>query len=287
MSDNKQAIGEEDLFEKMEVPFAKSKEKAWDELLSKIEEGGTKATSKVVSMPTRSKSVTMTYAIAASLTLVISIAVFCHFYTTSIYVDSGKQLICNLPDGSSIELNSGSSIKYKPYWWTFEREVSFEGEGFFKVEKGERFTVLSALGQTEVLGTSFNIYSRGDKYEVYCKTGKVAVYSNVSGKKVELTPKMFATVNETHIGLGTEVEAGDAMGWSMNVFSFKSDLLSDVFSEIERQYAVTIEVAPLIKAKRYTAFYKKPENVEDLLTLICQTFGLKFELKSKKTYRVY
>ncbi len=287
MSDNKKEIQEEALFEKMEVPFAKSKEKAWSELLSKIEESEAEPKSKVITMSDNSRFNSMIYAIAASLTIFISIAAFCRFYTTSMHATSGQKLLCELPDGSSIQLNAGSSVEYKPYWWSFERELLFEGEGFFEVKKGERFAVLSDLGRTEVLGTSFNIYSRADKYEVYCKTGKVAVYSNKSGKKVELTPKMLASVNETHIGVGTEVEEGDAMGWSINVLSFKSDLLSDVFSEIERQYDVEIELDPLIKSKRYTAYYKKPDNIEDLLTLICQTFGLKFELKANKTYRVY
>lgn len=82
-----------------------------------------------------------------------------------------KQSI-NLPDNSEVNLNSESLISYNEKKWKTNRELTLEGEAFFKVKKGERFTVITELGEISVLGTSFNVRCR-ENIEVVCFTGKV------------------------------------------------------------------------------------------------------------------
>jgi len=63
----------------------------------------------------------------------------------------------------------------------------------FNVKKGNSFNVVSSLGKTFVLGTSFNIFSREDKYRVACVTGKVKVIS-ITNKQVILSPNYHAEI---------------------------------------------------------------------------------------------
>lgn len=63
-----------------------------------------------------------------------------------------------LPDGSTVWLNSNSTLTY-PSVFGSTREVTLEGEGYFKVakDKGRKFTVHAANTRIEVRGTEFNV----------------------------------------------------------------------------------------------------------------------------------
>ena len=115
------------------------------------------------------------WSIAAVFVLFLGISGFFRFYSKTITTQAGSHLAMSLPDGSKVNLNAQSTLTYHPYWWRFERKVTFEGEGFFEVEKGKRFSVISKLGTTQVLGTTFNIFSRNDVYRVTCISGSVKV----------------------------------------------------------------------------------------------------------------
>ena len=53
---------------------------------------------------------------------------------------SQKQEI-SLPDNSQVSLNALSSVTYNESSWDENRELTLNGEAFFKVEKGSTFEV--------------------------------------------------------------------------------------------------------------------------------------------------
>lgn len=66
----------------------------------------------------------------------------------------------NLPDGTKVWLNSGSTIKHPVSFTGNIRQVELNGEAYFSVRKdrSKRFIVQTPFQiQTEVLGTEFNI----------------------------------------------------------------------------------------------------------------------------------
>jgi ferric-dicitrate binding protein FerR (iron transport regulator) len=281
MLDSENNLVEEALFEGLEVPFKKSKEEVWSQLSSKIDEQADETDIKP-----KLKVFRPAFAIAASFALIVGVSLFCKLYTRTLVLGNAEQFTYQLPDGSEVMLNSESILSYHPYWWGFDREIEFEGEAFFKVVKGSSFIVRSQIGMTEVLGTSFNILSRNDRYEVYCKTGRVGVYSIESGLMVEIEPNMLVSVKET-----IEVEKGitddQIMSWTSNMLNFESENLLLVFKEIERQYDIIIELESELEVEYYTAYFKKPDSVHQAMTLICQSFGLNFEQINNKTYKVF
>jgi ferric-dicitrate binding protein FerR (iron transport regulator) len=93
-----------------------------------------------------------TWVVAAGIAILFGIAGFMRLYTKNINTTAGTHLLVMLPDKSTVNLNAESFISYKPYWWRFKREVEFEGEGLFEVEKGKKFSVISKLGTTTVVG---------------------------------------------------------------------------------------------------------------------------------------
>lgn len=265
---------EEPLFKQLKPPFKKGKEAIWAQLAEQLEE-----------VPTPKHRIipisVLRIAVAASFLLILTATLFARFYTTVQQTALGEQLAATLPDGSKVQMNSGSTLSYAPYWWYFDRQVQLEGEAFFEVKKGNKFTVASSLGQTSVLGTSFNINTQDDQYIVFCATGKVAV--STPKAQLILVPGEIA-IRQSDGQLSKSSAAKEKVAaWVVEKFSFEELPLQLVLKAFERRYAVKIEFDATIGNMTYSAFYKQPEKIEDALDLICLSFNLKFvQLHSNK-----
>lgn len=89
-----------------------------------------------------------------------------------------------LPDGSQVELNLDSELRFTNY--KDERRVTLvKGEAFFKVKHDSLhpFVVHAAHGQTRVTGTQFNVWKYEDQVKVTLVEGSVLVSSDVSDPK--------------------------------------------------------------------------------------------------------
>jgi len=255
--------------------------KSQDDIWAEIE-------SVIAPMPVKKPTLHINFAkwvAAASIILLIGLVSFMRFYTKDIHTVAGTHLLVQLPDKSTVNLNAQSYVEFHPYWWRFNREVKFEGEGYFEVEKGKKFTVVSKLGTTKVLGTSFNIFSREQVYRVTCLTGKVKVTSK-SKHEVILLPNCKASVNDNgKIEVFEDIEALPEISWKNNLFMFTASPIRDVFKEIERQYGVTI-LANIDNYVLYTGNFTKDQNVDDILGYICPALGYKFVNKSANVYYI-
>lgn len=263
----------------VEIPYEKTHEEAWVALDEKLTEKPAPGISVF-------SSYRLTFSIAAAILLLAGIFTVLRFYTTTISCPAGQHLSYTLPDGSTIEMNADSRMAFKPLWWRFARKLNFEGEGYFEIEKGKKFEVISDFGRTVVLGTSFNIYSRDSEYKVTCFTGKVKVISFTSDEAV-LSPEYEARVDsDGNIVVWKDQNAGVSNAWINNMFNFTARPLIKVFNEIGRQYDVTI----MFKTNpdySYTGYFSKDKPVEKVLTLVCKPFGLIFVRISEKKYEIF
>ncbi|MFV0377662.1 MAG: FecR family protein [Mangrovibacterium sp.] len=222
---------------------------------------------------------------AASLALLVGITAFLRFFTTTVATPAGVHQLALLPDGSQVELNAQSTLSYHPLWWFVERKLTFEGEAFFKVEKGKNFKVESARGTTQVLGTSFNIFSRDQLYRVTCASGKVRVSSSPGNQAVLLPNSRAEVLPDGQIEVVRNVDLNSEISWRNNIFLFTATPLPDVFREIERQYAVTIEMK-VNSYDLYTGNFTRSQKIEEVLSFVCPAAGLTFKKKSDNVYLV-
>jgi ferric-dicitrate binding protein FerR (iron transport regulator) len=163
--------------------------------------------------------------------------------------------------------------------------VKLEGEGFFEVEKGRKFTVSSAKGITQVVGTSFNIFARDEIYKVTCITGSIKVKSRL-GFEVLLKPNCKAEIQpDGKINVLSNIETFPEISWKKNIFLFTASPVLQVFKEIERQYGVNIETK-FEDHSLYTGNFTKDQNVEEILEYVCPALGLKYIRKSTGQYLI-
>jgi transmembrane sensor len=259
------------------ISWEKSKEQVWPEMERKIE----------VSPEVRVRIMAEPWfklAMAAVFTLLVGISVFMQLYTKTIDIPAGKHLNIYLPDNSRVHLNAQSTLSYKPLLWRFSRKIKFEGEAYFEVQKGKKFEVTSGKGKTIVLGTSFNIYSRDNDYQVTCVSGTVKVMERISKKEVLLYPGQKAEVSPGGIlEIRSDVNTELTLSWLANRFSFTSEPLSKVFDEIGRQYGIIISIPGDIDYT-YTGTFMRNTSVEHVLNLVCRPFNLEFTRKSEDEY---
>ena len=259
----------------------KSKEQVWAELEGLLE--------KPVQAPAKVRSIfSDQLKIAASIILIASLGVLAglRFYTTTINCLPGQQKTAQLPDGSTVQLNAQSSIKFNPYWWKINREVNLEGEGYFKVQEGKKFTVISNQGSTAVLGTSFNTYARDNDYEVTCLTGQVYVVAKQTKDQIIITPNQMVKLNaEGNLDTNLHIDAKLAIRWTNGKFIFTQVPLHKVLSEIGRQYNVSIKNIENLN-ELYTGSFSKEPDVETVLDLISATFNISYTKSDLYVYTI-
>ncbi len=142
-----------------------------------------------------------------------------------------------LPDSSEIILNAGSKVSFSEKKWNEERNVKLEGEAFFKVAKGKKFTVSTDNGTVTVLGTQFNVENRNGFFEVTCYEGLVSVSYQNTKKKL--------SAGTSFVAINGNIRNTDGIdkthpSWVNNESSFESIPLKYVLAELERQFDIEV-----------------------------------------------
>ena len=261
------------------IPWKKSRDEAWGEILLRIDTGTERKILKI-------KYGWMRYAAAAAILTLLGITAFLRLHTLTYTTTPGQQLEVILPDGTLTKLNANTTLNYNPYWWKFSRKVKLDGEAFFEVSMGHELEIISTPGKTIVYGTSFNIFSGNGKYEVTCITGKVKVIASNSGDEVYITQNQKAMLGKTgHLEIVEKTDVIESTAWTRGEFYFTATPLTEVFKKIELSYGIKIRYKPEDNYT-YTGYFKKDENIDNILNLVCLAFGIKFEEISKGVYQI-
>ncbi|MEM6764001.1 MAG: FecR domain-containing protein [Bacteroidota bacterium] len=269
--DVKQILSETDQWV---VPQERSKAEAWELLQASIIQEADTNDTKVISFQ---RSWIWLTAAAACIALFFILRSPETAQLTTYEALAGSQTEVLLPDASNVTLNAESSLQLDEAAWEDERTVLLTGEAFFNVEEGSVFSVKTEQGIVKVLGTSFNVYDREEAYMVSCKSGKVKV--EVGGSSVLLEKGEIAILGENN-QLSKENTATDQVAsWMIGEFTFKKATLISVFSELERQFDVSIQVSPSVSDQRlYTGFFSN-QNLKEALSAVCEPLGLTFTLQ--------
>jgi len=188
-------------------------------------------------------------------------------------------------DGSQIHLNSGSSIRFLSPFSDTSREVYLSGEAFFEVIPEKRpFVVITDHARTTVLGTQFNVWTRGDQTRVIVKSGKVR-FSPLSNQNesVELAKDQMSWMeNGSFPNPPAAINSNYMLGWLDGRLIFEKTPLGEIVNELERTYDISIEInnAELNHHTLTAAFDNLP--IDMVLSRICLTFGINYKFESGK-----
>ncbi len=194
---------------------------------------------------------------------------------------SGMRSKVDLPDGSTVWLNSGSKLKYPVVFATNQRNVYLSGEGFFKVhsDKTHPFIVSTAKMDVRATGTQFNVeaYSSDSITAVTLIEGKVDVHIGTSVHE-KLNPNQRIVLNSnSNIYNMIETDAKHWGVWKDGILSFRDEPLDDVFKHLGRTFNVDIKVKdPAVARQLYRATFED-ESLEEILRLLKMSAPLKYK----------
>jgi len=201
---------------------------------------------------------------AAILTICFSLYYYTTTIDTTITTEFAQKTTIELPDASSVSLNAKSHLAFNKNSWKNEREVTLEGEAFFKVAKGSSFHVLTKSGIVTVYGTQFNVKQRDNYFEVICYEGLVGVSYN--SQEIKLKPgDSFLIIDGKQIA--KEKEKRTTPSWLNNESTFKSLPYKEVIAEFERQYQVDITLVNIDTNQLFTGSFAH-NNLEVALKAI-------------------
>jgi ferric-dicitrate binding protein FerR (iron transport regulator) len=216
----------------------------------------------------------------------------------TIETPKGGQYQVNLPDGTKVWLNAGSSLHYPAQFAATKREVELKGEAYFEVakrtingrEQGKRlpFVVKTSLQEVEVLGTHFNINSY--KEEGNTKTtlleGSVAVHplssNGISIPARTIKPGEQSMLSGSSLKIAP-VDTEQALAWKEGFFMFDDEDLQGIMNQVARWYDVEVEFKDSnLKTKDFSGTVSRFANVSQVLKKIELTGSVHFKIEGRR-----
>ncbi len=146
-----------------------------------------------------------------------------------------------LADGSLVYLKGNSEITFSKGFGKDERNLKLKGEAFFEVKRNENipFIISTYKTTTQVLGTSFNIYSdQSEQVKVSVVTGLVEFSIRKKKNKVELAAGEQGNFNPDQFGVVKEIiNDQNFMAWKTGILNFNETPMEEAIGLIQKQYS--------------------------------------------------
>lgn len=221
------------------------------------------------------------YAAAASMALLITVSGYFALRSPKESISfietkcpEGSRSTVTLDDGTIVELNSGSRLKYPAKFYGKERNVELSGEAFFEVSENKKkpFVVKAGILNIRVLGTKFNVkaYSEDDRILTTLLEGSVQIETGSENNAIVLKPNEQAVLEKSTNKLKIQtVNAELHSGWKQGSFYFDSETLADIAKKLEREFNVTIHITtPELNNVLFSGVFDKGESITKILDML-------------------
>jgi len=200
----------------------------------------------------------------------------------------GTQTRLELPDGTMVSLNSGSTLKFPT---TFDnsktRLVYLSGEGNFKVAKNAQQPFIVDINklQVRVLGTTFNVdaYPGNAAITIALVEGKILLQQTSNDKisdLMEMKPNQvaFFKQSENKIQWKEESDLTKYTAWTDGKIVFCNDPVNTVIQKLENWYNVDIELFDKkLENYRFTGTFID-EPLEQVLSILNLTSQMQYKV---------
>lgn len=189
-------------------------------------------------------------------------------------VPRGGEYQLTLSDGSKVQLNSMSSIRFPVQFAQDCRLVELEGEAYFEVSKtGQSFIVQTKGMKIEVLGTTFNISAyANEEYQTTLVSGSVKVQTeNGSNRILKPSEQACITPGSNQINV-RNVDTAFYTSWIHGKINFKDQRLDDIMKTLARWYDMDVVYEnEATKELRFGCYVNRYNEITPLVKLLEQT----------------
>ncbi|MCD6366768.1 MAG: FecR domain-containing protein [Bacteroidales bacterium] len=238
----------------------------------------------------KSRKMNQFFKIAAIFFFVISIGSLAYFFSnaeksvpknyTSVMAENGQISKVELPDGSTVWLNSGSEITYSNFFASDNRNIKLSGEAYFKVTRNEDlpFVVNCEELQVKVLGTQFNVaaYPKNEFVDVVLEKGSVELLNKrVESFSCKLKPGERALFDKNDRNLTvSNVNTSKFTSWKEGIMNIYDQTLDELVKRLKTRYNQNFILDDEVKDFRYT-FTIENESLNEIIKLMEKITPLK------------
>jgi ferric-dicitrate binding protein FerR (iron transport regulator) len=210
----------------------------------------------------------------------------------TIKIPYGKRFELGLSDGTTVHLNSGTTMKYPvKFIKGQDRTVFVDGEAFFDVAKDKQhpFIVNADNLNVRVLGTHFNVsnYPEDETEDVVLVEGSVGLYGANeafdAGKATMLEPGDKGTFSKNSSKIAKkQVTTQVYTAWIKGELVFRNMAFRNICRKLERRYNVTItNLDSKLANEKFNASFKD-EPIDKVLGYFKELHGFTYTINKNK-----
>jgi ferric-dicitrate binding protein FerR (iron transport regulator) len=204
----------------------------------------------------------------------------------TLHVPAGKDYSLVLPDGSRIQVNAASTVKFPLAFKKDVRDIYITGEAFIHAaaNPSKPFRVHLSGSVVDVLGTEFNV----NTYDSIAKIALVSGSVKVSSAKAStiLKPGSMGVVSSTDISVAGFDEY-ETLSWRTGRFVFRNAKFEDVCKVIPRWFGVRVVLDNnQLSDKRFSGMIDRYQPLDLQLKGLKATGAIDYHITGDSTIHV-
>lgn len=200
-------------------------------------------------------------------------------------IPRGGEYRVTLSDGTTVRLNSCSSLKYPVVFGKNKREVELKGEAFFEVAKSAvPFYVRIDGMKVKVYGTVFNVQGhRPDCIQTALVEGKIGITPEGSDREYMVLPSQLAEWDRSSATISVRDEdLTPYLAWTRGLFVFHNRSLEEIMTTLSLWYDIEVFYqSASLQELHFTGCVKRYDHIGRILNALSQSVGVKFNQKGK------
>lgn len=208
----------------------------------------------------------------------------------------GGQYQVQLPDGTSVWLNSASTLHFSSMSGkSAVRNVELNGEAYFEVSKvmvrdehnkvqRMPFIVKTDKQEIHVIGTHFNINNYQDIGAVTTTLieGSVRVIASFTkvGNVLKPGEQSILTGNGQIKIMPANIR--NILAWKNGYFRFDSNRIDQVMKELSRWYDIEVDYSGKISDEKFSGNISKYKNISEVLNMLSYSNDVKFKIEGRR-----
>lgn len=191
--------------------------------------------------------------------------------------------LIRLPDGSTVIVSAGSRINYpSSFDGIATREVYLEGQAYFDVKHNlnKPFIIHTGKISTTVLGTAFNLkaWPTDPNITITVTRGKVKVADEHKTLGFIMPDEQIIYNKDKADFVQNKVDTHALLDLKDQSLLLDDVTISEAAELLESRFKVRISITEEeVSSKRFTTIVRKGENLEKVLSSICEFAGAEYQ----------
>lgn len=190
-------------------------------------------------------------------------------FSTVVTTNDGEKSHVYLSDGTTVYLNSNSTVRIEGNYNEKDRSLTLTGEAYFNVKSNPEKPFIVNSGQVTVVatGTAFNVqaYENENRIETTLEEGEISVVIKDAEPLNIVAGKQVVYYRDSEKTMVRDAAPNTYTSWKENKLRFYNTPFMEVMRGISRRYNVKIEITdPTLLELTYNATFID-ESIEEVM----------------------